>query len=37
MDLERCLKADDLQLQYLEAASLHKQHIPPEDFIENLV
>ncbi len=37
MNLERYLEADDLQLQYLEAASLCKQHIPPEEFYQNLV
>ena len=37
MSLERCLEADELQLQYLEAASLCKQHIAPEEFYQNLV
>lgn len=37
MSLERYLEADDLQLQYLEAASLCKQHIAPEKFYQNLV
>ncbi len=36
MSLERYLEADDLQLQYLEAASLCKQHIAPEEFYQNL-
>ena len=37
MSLERHLEADHLQLQYLEAASLCKRHIAPEEFYHNLV
>ena len=37
MNLERYLEADHLQRQYLEAASLCKQHIAPEEFYQNLV
>lgn len=37
MNLERHLEADDFQLQYLEAASLCKQHVAPEVFYQNLV
>ena len=36
VSLEKDLEADDLQLQYLEAASQCKQHIQPEEFYQNL-